>query len=162
MHKHEVTIRPAKAEDALAIAALAHELARMEGQHSATTPHAVLSSGFSDSPACRYLVAEHDGLVVGMVMFYAGYDLVDAQCGLHLGDIIITQSYQHQGIGTRLMQHLAHIALSENYHWMSWTTKRSNKKAITFYTKLGAQPIDIQFMGIGGKGLKHLLASAQL
>jgi ribosomal protein S18 acetylase RimI-like enzyme len=162
MHKHEVTIRPAKAEDALSIAALAHELATSEGRTSYTTESSILEAAFSASPSVRFMVAEHNNFVIGMVMFYEGYDLEHAQKGIHLGDIIVTKTYQKQGIGTKIMHYLAHTVRSEGYHWLSWTVMQSNAAAHQFYKKLGAANIDVQFMAMGASGLDKILLHAEL
>ncbi len=162
MHKHEVIIRLAKPKDAPFIATLAHELAASEGRISDTSESSILDAAFSETAACRFLVVEIDEFVVGTVMFYGGYDLEHAQKGLHLGDIIITQPYQRQGLGTRLMHYLIYLARAEGYQWISWTVLPSNHAALAFYHKIGASEIKIRFMAMGSHRMDNLLAHASL
>lgn len=156
MYKHEVTIRPAISNDAAAIAMLAQELTAFEGRTTLTTTETVVRDAFGSAPACRYLVAETEGKVIGMCMFYAGYDLQSAVRGLHLGDIIISKYYRGNGIGTQLFKQLCNVALHESYAWISWTLLANNSSAHNFYTKLGAIDVPVRFMAMGRNIMQKL------
>ena len=149
MYKHEVTIRAAIPEDAPFMAALAAELAAHEGESSRTTTDTIIRDGFGDAPRCRYIVAAQHNTVIGMCMFYQGYDLVSANSGLHLGDIIVTKHHRGKGIGQLLFQELCNIAKAESYAWMSWTLSSNNQTAHAFYKKMGAVDVPVKFMAMG-------------
>jgi ribosomal protein S18 acetylase RimI-like enzyme len=160
MHKHEVIIRPATSHDAPHLARLAQELAASEGLQSLATTDTILRDGFDEPQRCRYLVAcDQQHGIVGMVMFYHGYDLQSAAHGLHLGDIIVSNTHQRHGIGSQLFHALCRTARQEHCAWISWTLLPSNRPARRFYQKMGAVSIEVEFMALGQQ-MMYLHASA--
>jgi len=155
-YKQEVIIRPAKRTDAAAICRLLHELAQSEGRHSLQTEQTVRLDLLGKTSPLRLLVAQAEKEAVGLLCYYHGYDVESASYGTHLADLIVTESWRGQKIGTRLMSALAAITLKEGGEWVSWTVLEKNQRALGFYTGLGGKTIPVHFMAIGKEDVKKL------
>lgn len=159
-NREEITLRPAKVADAAAIASLLRELAKGEGRHSLQSEQTVAHDLLGETALMHLLVAEATGgEVVGVLCYYPGYDVESASFGNHLADVIVTKEWRNRGIGRRLMQEAARRTLNGGGEWFSWTVLSNNRKALQFYTELGAQKIGLTFMAIGKNGLKTLAES---
>lgn len=133
-----ITIRPARPDDADAVAALAHALSLHDNEPTGNfTPQAMRQAVFDD-PRVRVLVAEIDGKVVGYVMFHDSYDTANAARGLYLNDIIVEESVRGEGVARRLMAAVMREAKKQGDVFVWWTAKPTNARALAFYKKLGA------------------------
>lgn len=133
-----VTIRPARPDDAHAVAALAHALSLHDNEPTGNfTPEAMRQAVF-DNPRVRVLVAEIDGKVVGYVMFHDSYDTANAARGLYLNDIIVEESVRGEGVARRLMAAVMREAKKQGDVFVWWVAKPTNVRALAFYKKLGA------------------------
>ena len=139
-----VTIRPATPDDVATIMAFVHELAEFEQEPDAVTAtepmmHAAL---FGPSPAAEALIAERDGQVVGMAVFFHNFSTWTGVRGLWLEDLYVTPAARGSGAGRALLSHLAGIALDRGCARFEWNVLDWNTRAIEFYRKVGAQPLD--------------------
>ncbi len=156
MHKHELIIRSAEPGDEEAIVCLAHELAMDEGGESHVTPETVRQDMLGDAARCQALLAEENGEVIGMAVYYPGYDLETASHGYHLADVVVTRQKRGKGVGSALMKEVAARVLAGGGVWLSWTVLRSNKGARHFYARVKGASVDVDFMAIGKNGLTRL------
>ena len=70
-----IAVRPARREDADAIARMARALSMSDGgRASRFSAAAFLRDGFSDPPAFHTLIAEYRGAPAGYAVYYWGYD----------------------------------------------------------------------------------------
>ncbi|MFZ4541336.1 MAG: GNAT family N-acetyltransferase [Rickettsiales bacterium] len=102
------------------------------------------------------LVAELAGEVVGVVLYYTGYDTLSASVGYHLADIVVAQKQRRSGIGKMLMQALAERALTDKKEWVSLTVLKHNETAREFYAALGMTKVDVDFFAAGKQALAQL------
>jgi ribosomal protein S18 acetylase RimI-like enzyme len=133
-----ITVRPARPDDAQAVAALAHALSLHDNEPTGNfTPEAMRQAVFDD-PRVRVLVAEIGGKVAGYVMFHDSYDTANAARGLYLNDIIVEESRRGEGVARRLMAAVMREAKKQGDVFVWWVAKPTNHRALAFYKKLGA------------------------
>jgi|SRR5882724_673669 len=147
-----MTIRPALVGDVTAIGALAQQFAgylRGLGDQSDfnLTAEACLRDGFGPQPAFAGIVAEHNGVVVGYLLYHFGYDSDAAANILFIADLYVEASTRRRGIGRALVTRAANIASEAGAKELVWSVYNTNQIAAGFYEKLGAQRItDVFFM----------------
>ena len=145
-------IRPALASDARSIGNLARQFASYLSELGdltdfKLTAHAYVRDGFGTKPAFAGLVAEHEGKVIGYLLYHLGYDSDCAVRNMHVVDLYVDSAARNRGVGRALMARAASIARETGAEEMIWSVYQSNTIAATFYEKLGAQWItDVFFM----------------
>jgi GNAT superfamily N-acetyltransferase len=75
-------------------------------------------------------------------VFFTNYSTFLAKPGLYLEDLFVKPHARRQGIGLKILQHLAGIARERDYGRMEWSVLDWNQPAIHFYQKLGAVALD--------------------
>jgi GNAT superfamily N-acetyltransferase len=135
----EVTIRKAVQEDCTAMLQLIHELAEYEKapeQVTVTLEH-FITSGFGPNPVWWAFVAEQDGRITGMALYYIRYSTWKGQ-RMYLEDIIVNEAMRGKGIGAKLMDRLIVECKEKNFSGMMWQVLDWNEPAINFYKKYNA------------------------
>ncbi len=115
---------------------LIQELAAYErAAHEVTVtfPHFV-ESGFGEHPVWWSLVAEVDGKIVGIALYYIRYSTWKGQ-RLYLEDIIVSEQWRRHGIGSMLMDEIIRIAREKKFSGIMWQVLDWNQSAIDFYAK---------------------------
>lgn len=132
-------IRETHPEDIPHILALIRELALYEKapQEVTNTEEAILRDGFGPEPAFRCKVAEADGQIVGMYIWYIRYSTWKGK-GLYLEDIIVTEPMRGKGIGKKLFEACMQDASDMQANFMIWQVLDWNEPAIKFYQTYGA------------------------
>jgi GNAT superfamily N-acetyltransferase len=90
--------------------------------------------GFGDDKIFDFFVAEKNGNIVGMALYYYKYSTWKGKC-LFLEDIIVTESERRFGIGKLLFDEVAKVAKAEGVKRMEWQVLEWNQPAIQFYKK---------------------------
>ena len=140
-------IRAATPADVERIHALIVELAVFEREPEAVVAkpadlHRALFDGDatpSGQPALYAHVAEVDGAIVGMAIWFLNFSTWRGTHGIYLEDLYVTPEHRGAGIGTALMAELAHIAVERGYQRFEWWVLDWNTAAIDVYRKLGAE-----------------------
>ena len=73
-------------------------------------------------------------------MFFHTFSTFLGRRGLYLEDLFVRPAHRGRGIGRRLMQHLAALAVERGCGRFEWTVLDWNAPAIGFYRALGAMP----------------------
>jgi ribosomal protein S18 acetylase RimI-like enzyme len=94
-------------------------------------------SGFGDNPVWWAFVAEYDGKIVGMALYYIRYSTWKGQ-RMYLEDIIVSEKYRNQNFGRMLMDALISEAKEKQFNGMLWQVLDWNEPAINFYKKYNA------------------------
>ncbi len=138
-----LTIRAARAADAIQLRAMIRELAEFERKLHWVTISAddLLRDGFGPNPKFRALVAESDGQMAGYALFF-GYYSSWAGPGLYLEDLFVREQFRGKGIGKALLTAVARVARDENGCALRWEVLGWNVKAIDLYQSLGAEFCD--------------------
>lgn len=135
-----VIVRKAVKEDIPHIFKLIQELALFEKapEEVSNTEARMLEDGFGENPIYTAAVAELDGKIVGMYVWYVRYSTWKGK-GLYLEDIIVTEAARGKGVGKLLFEACMADAKAINAHFMKWQVLDWNTPAIEFYKKYNAQ-----------------------
>ena len=135
-----IIIRKGEKKDLPGVLALIHELAEFEKAPDAVTNtvEAMENDGFGKNPVFGFHVAEVDGKVVGIAIYFVKYSTWKGR-GFYLDDLVVSEKYRSKGIGKKLFDEYvkeAKIADAKQLHWqvLDW-----NIRAINFYKKLNAR-----------------------
>ena len=132
----DIKIRPAVKEDCQRMMELIHELAVYEKapeQVIVTFDHFV-ESGFGEKPVWWALVAEVDGKVEGMALYYIRYSTWKGQ-RMYLEDLVVAENKRGHKIGSLLFDALIKEAKAKNFKGMNWQALDWNEPALNFYRK---------------------------
>jgi GNAT superfamily N-acetyltransferase len=121
-----------------------HELAEYEREPEAvrTTRQQLHASLFGDQPHLFAHVAQIDGSVVGMAIWFLNYSTWEGTHGIYLEDLYVTPSARGAGCGRALLAHLAGICAERGYARLELSVLDWNAPAIGFYRALGAVGMD--------------------
>jgi GNAT superfamily N-acetyltransferase len=135
-----MTIRKATAEDVPEIMKLVRELAEYEkAPHEVSnTEERMLQEGFGENPAFGCILAEKDGSIIGMSLYYYRYSTWKGR-RLYLEDIVVYPEMRGSGAGKLLFDKTIEIAKEENCSGMMWQVLDWNEPAINFYKKYNAR-----------------------
>lgn len=134
-----MTIRKAEASDMGAVLRLIKELAVFERAGGAVeiTEEQLIHDGFSDPVKFKATLAELEGEVVGMALYYPRYSTWKGVC-LYLEDLIVTEACRGMGIGKALLREVAKEADETGAFRVQWQVLDWNAPAIGFYEQIGA------------------------
>ncbi|MBV9950932.1 MAG: GNAT family N-acetyltransferase [Acidimicrobiia bacterium] len=133
-------IRPAEPDDLDEILALVRELAEFEqlADQVAFDPEEFGLNLFGDDPVASVLIAEIDGRVVGMALWFRTFSTFLGQAGIWLEDLYVRPADRGQGIGTALLHRLRSMTDGR----VEWSVLDWNERAIEVYRGLGARPLE--------------------
>lgn len=135
-----IIIRKAVESDCERMMELINELAVYEKapEEVTVTPEHFRNSGFGPSPVWWAFVAEVDGRVEGLALYYIRYSTWKGQ-RMYLEDIIVTEKMRGHGIGKMLFDQLIVEFKEKNFSGMVWQVLDWNEPAINFYKKYNAR-----------------------
>jgi GNAT superfamily N-acetyltransferase len=139
-----VTIRPARLDDAETIVTLIRELAvyeRLEDQANATADD-LARHLFGDRPAAEVLIAEVEGITVGFALYFSTFSTFRGQPGIYLEDLFVRPEHRGRGIGKALLANVAKVAVDRGGGRLEWSVLDWNTPSIEFYRSQGARPMD--------------------
>ncbi len=131
-----LTIRDAVLEDCPRLMELIRELALFEKapQEVTVSMEEFEDAGFGSNPFWWAFVAEYNGHIVAMSLYYIRYSTWKGR-RLYLEDIIVTEEMRGMGIGKELLDHTINYAKENGFSGMMWQVLDWNKPAIDFYKK---------------------------
>jgi GNAT superfamily N-acetyltransferase len=94
---------------------------------------------FGAHPACEAIVGEENGEVVTFALFFHNFSTFLTKRGLYLEDLYVRQSHRGKGYGSRMLKHLARLAVERNCGRFEWSVLDWNTPAIDFYQSMGAE-----------------------
>lgn len=133
-------IREATEADVPAMMGLVRELALYEKapEQVTNTEALMLKDGFGDNPIFGAFVAEVDGKVVGLSIYYYRYSTWKGR-RIYLEDLVVQESLRGKGAGKLLFEAVIQKGKEVGCTGMMWQVLDWNKSAITFYEKYGAK-----------------------
>lgn len=134
-----ITIRQGKESDMEQVFGLIKELAEFEKAEFEVenTVEQLIKDGFGENPLYGLLVADNNGKIVGISLYYFRYSTWKGK-RLYLEDIIVNEAYRGKGIGSQLFNETMRKSLELNCNGMTWSVLDWNTPAIEFYKKQGA------------------------
>lgn len=137
-------IRRVEPRDVDAVVGLVHELALYEKapEQCHLTSEQLHTALFDESPALFGHVAEVDGRVVGIALWFLNFSTWDGVHGIYLEDLYVTPDQRGNGLGKQLLEALAQECVAKGYTRLQWWVLNWNEPSIGFYKSLGAVPMD--------------------
>lgn len=129
-------IRKAEKKDCEAMMKLIHELAVFEkaGDEVVLPLNQFIEDGFGNNPVWGAFVAEIDGEIVGMSLYYDRYSTWKGR-RLYLEDLVVTEKMRGKNIGKQLFDATLEHGKANGYSGMVFQVLNWNEKAIEFYKK---------------------------
>jgi GNAT superfamily N-acetyltransferase len=93
-----------------------------------------VESGFGEKPVWWALVAEVNGKVEGMALYYIRYSTWKGQ-RMYLEDLVVAENMRGHKIGSLLFDALIIEAKAKNFKGMNWQALDWNEPALNFYKK---------------------------
>ncbi len=137
-------IRPVAERDLDEVLELIHDLAAYERspQSVAIDRDLLAAALFGRSPRVFGHVAEAEGRVVGMAIWFVTFSTWTGHHGIYLEDLYVRPEARGGGIGRALVAELAALAQREHYTRIEWSVLDWNEPALAFYRSIGARPMD--------------------
>ncbi len=138
-----MNIRKGTKEDMSAVLSLIQELATFEKEPDAVvvTVADLERDGFRETPLFHTFVAEIDGEIVGMALYYYRYSTWKGRT-LHLEDLIVKEKMRGSGLGFQLYWEIIAQGKRDGVRRIEWAVLDWNAPAIEFYKKSGAKVLD--------------------
>lgn len=135
-----VLVRDAVPDDVGQVVDLVRQLARYERSEDAVqaTEADFQSALFCTSPQVFALVAEAEGKVIGIAVYFVSFSTWTGRHGLYLEDLFVVPGHRSRGVGRALLGSLAARALDRGCARLEWAVLDWNQPAIDFYRSLGA------------------------
>jgi GNAT superfamily N-acetyltransferase len=156
-------IREAKISDVQAIHDLIVELAIYEKEPDAVVASVedIKKNLFGADPVAYCHVAEIDGQVVGIAIWFLNYSTWLGKAGLYLEDLFVKPEFRGSGLGLQLMKTLAQLCVERGYERFQWWVLDWNEPSINFYKSIGAEAMDEWTVyRLSGSALKSFAASS--
>ena len=137
----DCSIRSATVADAPAVVALVRELADYEKLEAGFALNEAAAARDMLGTACHTELAEVDGAVAGIAVWFWIYKSFGAARGVYVEDLYVRPAFRGRGLGLALLMHLAGKARDAG-GFMEWQVLNWNAPSIQFYKSLGAEPRD--------------------
>lgn len=136
--------RPATPQDTALILQLIRELAEFEELlHEVKADEKTLEQNlFHDARGPEVLIAQENEAIVGFVLFFHNFSTFLGRKGLYIEDLYIRKEYRSKGYGQMLISEVCALAEKRNCGRVEWWVLDWNERAIAFYKKIGAVPMD--------------------
>jgi len=123
---------------------MVHELAAYERapESCAVSSEHLQTALFGEASAVFGHVAEVDGDVVGMAVWFLTFSTWEGIHGIWVEDLFVRESARGTGAGTALLEELARICRERGYARMEWVVLDWNEPSIGFYRSLGAEHLE--------------------
>jgi GNAT superfamily N-acetyltransferase len=161
----ELSIRFATEADTGIIAQLIRELAEFEeliGSVSMTADD-LKRNLFGERRFGEVLIATRDTEPVGFALFFHNFSTFLGKPGIYLEDIYVRPNCRSLGIGRKILEVVAEIALERGCGRFEWAVLNWNKRAIQFYEELGAKSLsEWTTYRLDGSNLKRLAGIKEL
>lgn len=99
---------------------------------------------FGADPVLQGIVAEVASEYAGMSLFFRSYSTWYGRAGVYVQDIFVEPRFRGQGVGDRLLQHVAALTRAKGGTYMRLAVDVRNLSAMRFYTRLGLAHSDTE------------------
>lgn len=109
-----------------------------------------------DKKLVKVFVARVRKRLAGYALYFYTYSSFIARPTLFLEDLFVREEYRGKGVGEALFVRCAAEAYSHGCGGMKWEVLTWNRKAMSFYEKLGAEMDDLRLFRLDEKSLRRL------
>ena len=136
------TIRRVIPDDAADITEMIHALAHFEhaAHQCGVTEEQVRTALFGEPPTLHGHVADVDGEIAAMALWFLNFSTWDGVAGIHLEDLFVRPGFRRRGLARALLAELAGECLEKGYTRLSWAVLNWNSDAIALYDRVGGEP----------------------
>ena len=99
-------------------------------------PAAMAEHLFGDEPAASVAIADVDGSIAGMALWFRTFSTFVGRPGIWLEDLFVRPEFRGHGVATSLLRHLR----GRTDGRVEWSVLDWNRPAIELYDSLGARP----------------------
>ena len=133
-------IRKGTPDDMSAVLDLITELAIFEKEPNAVaiSTEDLVRDGFSQNPLFHTFVAEVNGQIIGVALYYYRFSTWKGKT-IHLEDLIVNENSRGTGAGFALYSEIIKQGKKDNVKRVEWNVLDWNTPAIEFYEKSGAK-----------------------
>lgn len=144
MKKNNVTIRPATLKDIPLILRFIRDLATYEKlEHEVVATEDLLARTlFGPKAYAEVLIGYAEEQPVAFALFFHNFSTFLGKPGIYLEDLFVVPEARGQGIGKKMLSHLAKLALERDCGRLEWWVLDCNEPAIHFYRSIGAEPME--------------------
>lgn len=139
-------VRTARPEDVGDIVRLVRALAEYEREPEAATAteehFARALFPATGDPAAYCHVAEAEGRIVAIAVWYTTFSTWTGVPGIWLDDLFVEPEQRGSGLGRALLASLAQVCVARGWPRLDWCVLNWNEPSIAFYRSLGATPQD--------------------
>jgi len=156
-------IRTARPGDEHDILKLVRALATYERAADAVqaTPEGLAAALFAEHPKVFAHVAELDGLIVGMAVWFFNYSTWTGRHGIYLEDLFVDPEARGAGVARALFLALAGEAKRHGCARIDWAVLDWNELAKGLYRRLGARYLaDWEPWRIDGEALEQIMIAS--
>ena len=138
-----MNIRKGEIDDMTAVLGLIQELAVFEKEPDAVVVSVddLVRDGFGEKPLFHTFVAELNGEIIGMALYYYRYSTWKGKT-IHLEDLIVQEAHRGTGAGLALYTEIMKQGKKDGVRRLEWNVLDWNEPAIRFYQKSGAKLLD--------------------
>lgn len=90
----------------------------------------------------RVLIAAADNIVVGSLVMNVTFPASALTKALYIRDLYVAKTMRRNNVGRMLVTAAIHLAVSEGFSAVEWTTDSANKAARRLYESCGARQIE--------------------
>lgn len=135
-------VREARPEDLPDVLRLVRELAEYEHEPDAVeateADFAAALFPADAAPTVFCHVAEVDGVVVGIAVWFLSFSTWTGVSGIWLEDLFVEPTRRGTGLGRELLGELARVCVERGYRRLEWWVLDWNAPSIGFYESIGA------------------------
>jgi GNAT superfamily N-acetyltransferase len=142
-----------------AVLGLIQELAVFEKEPDAVvvTIADLERDGFGEKPLFHTFVAEQNGEIIGMALYYYRYSTWKGKT-IHLEDLIVKEAHRGTGAGLALYTEIIKQGKNDGVRRLEWNVLDWNEPAIRFYEKSGAKVLeDWRVVQMNEEGINRFL-----
>ena len=164
MH-HQLKIRMATREDIPTLLKLIKELAEYHksSDELLATEEELERSLFGEKCYAEVILGFENDSPISYALFCHNFSTLLGKPGLYLVDLYVVSQSRKQGVGRRMLAHLAKIALDRSCSRFEWAVMKENNKARLLYEDIGAKPMEewVTYR-LAGEAIKELANSTEL
>jgi GNAT superfamily N-acetyltransferase len=133
------TIRPGRANDAADIHRALRGIAKSIGasHRVSSSPDDLRRYGFGETPAFDTLIAEVDGEMAGLCLFFPSFSTWKGCPGAYIQDLFVEPRFRKLGIGSKLVRRTAAVVRERGGCYLRLSVDSMNFDAHRFYHRLG-------------------------